>query len=39
MVNVKVPVLGVILNDITAIEMEPHYGYYHNYKYYTSART
>ncbi|MFH1367762.1 MAG: polysaccharide biosynthesis tyrosine autokinase [Elusimicrobiota bacterium] len=36
MLNVKVPVLGVILNDITAIEMEPHYGYYHNYKYYTS---
>ena len=32
--NVKVPVIGVVLNDITSSEMEPHYGYYFSYKYY-----
>lgn len=33
--NVKVPVIGLILNDIKALEMEPQYGYYHSYKYYS----
>ncbi|MHB9156103.1 MAG: CpsD/CapB family tyrosine-protein kinase, partial [Endomicrobiales bacterium] len=34
LMNVKAPVLGVVLNDLTASEMEPSYGYYYSYKYY-----
>jgi tyrosine-protein kinase Etk/Wzc len=33
--NVKIPVLGVIVNDITASDMEPHYGYYYSSRYYS----
>lgn len=36
--NVKVPVLGVVLNDITASDMEPHYSYYSSYKYYSKDK-
>ncbi|MDI6641869.1 MAG: polysaccharide biosynthesis tyrosine autokinase [Elusimicrobiota bacterium] len=32
--GVKANVLGVVLNDIRAAEMEPRYGYYYAYKYY-----
>jgi len=32
--NAKAKVLGVVLNDIRATEMEPRYGYYYAYKYY-----
>jgi len=34
--NVKVPVIGLILNDLKALEMDPQYGYYNSYKYYSS---
>ena len=34
LINVKSRVLGVVLNDLHAAEMEPHYGYYYySYKY------
>jgi Mrp family chromosome partitioning ATPase/ElaB/YqjD/DUF883 family membrane-anchored ribosome-binding protein len=33
--NVKVPILGVVLNDIHASDMEPHYGYNYTNRYYT----
>ncbi|MFN3967129.1 MAG: hypothetical protein ACK4JE_05480, partial [Endomicrobiia bacterium] len=34
LINAKAKVLGVVLNDIRATEMEPRYGYYYAYKYY-----
>jgi Mrp family chromosome partitioning ATPase len=34
--NVKAKVFGVVLNDITSSDMEPHYGYYYSSKYYSS---
>lgn len=38
--NLKVHVLGAILNDITSMEVEPHYGYYYNsYKYYENRNS
>jgi tyrosine-protein kinase Etk/Wzc len=36
LVNVKVKPLGVVLNDLTSSDMEPHYGYYYySSKYYS----
>ncbi|MFH2070896.1 MAG: polysaccharide biosynthesis tyrosine autokinase [Elusimicrobiota bacterium] len=37
LVSAKANVLGVVLNDIKASEMEPRYGYYYDYKYYADA--
>jgi tyrosine-protein kinase Etk/Wzc len=38
--NLKVNVLGVVLNDITSSDLEPHYGYYYySNKYYSSRDT
>ncbi len=35
LVNAKAKILGMVLNDIRATEMEPRYGYYYAYKYYS----
>lgn len=34
LISVKANILGVVLNDIKASEMEPGYGYYYAYRYY-----
>jgi capsular exopolysaccharide synthesis family protein len=33
LVNVKTKVVGVVLNDLRASEMQPQYGYYYSYDY------
>ncbi len=36
--SIKANLVGVVLNDIRAEEMEPRYGYYYAYKYYTKEK-
>ncbi|MCX7716607.1 MAG: Wzz/FepE/Etk N-terminal domain-containing protein [Endomicrobia bacterium] len=36
--SIKANVVGVVLNDIRAEEMEPRYGYYYAYKYYSKEK-
>lgn len=36
--SVKANICGVVLNDIKTEEMEPRYGYYYAYKYYSNDR-
>lgn len=36
--SIKANVVGVVLNDIRADEMEPRYGYYYAYKYYVKEK-
>lgn len=36
--SIKANIAGVVLNDIRAEEMEPRYGYYYAYKYYTKEK-
>jgi tyrosine-protein kinase Etk/Wzc len=38
LVSIKANLVGVVLNDIRAEEMEPRYGYYYAYKYYTKEK-
>ncbi len=36
--SIKANVVGVVLNDIRTEEMEPRYGYYYAYKYYSKEK-
>ena len=36
--SIKANIVGVVLNDIRAEEMEPRYGYYYAYKYYVKEK-
>lgn len=36
--SIKANIVGVVLNDIRTEEMEPRYGYYYAYKYYTKEK-
>ncbi len=38
LLSIKANLVGVVLNDIRAEEMEPRYGYYYAYKYYTKEK-
>ncbi|MCX7910139.1 MAG: hypothetical protein N2505_00940, partial [Endomicrobia bacterium] len=38
LLSVKANVCGIVLNDIKAEEMEPRYGYYYAYKYYSKEK-
>ncbi len=35
LINAKAKVVGIVLNDIKSTDMEPRYGYYYAYKYYS----
>ncbi|PIV54098.1 MAG: hypothetical protein COY53_02875 [Elusimicrobia bacterium CG_4_10_14_0_8_um_filter_37_32] len=37
LMTVKAKLMGVILNDIKSTEMEPRYGYYYAYRYYSDS--
>jgi tyrosine-protein kinase Etk/Wzc len=36
--SIKANIAGIVLNDIRAEEMEPRYGYYYAYKYYSKEK-
>ena len=38
LLSVKANLIGLVLNDIRAEEMEPRYGYYYAYKYYSREK-
>lgn len=38
LVSAKANIVGVVLNDIRTEEMEPRYGYYYAYKYYSKEK-
>jgi capsular exopolysaccharide synthesis family protein len=38
LISVKANLIGLVLNDIRAEEMEPRYGYYYAYKYYSREK-